>query len=327
MSTHKIEVVRVHLEPHPNADSLSVVRIYGYTCCTRTADWQEGALAAYIPPDYTVPTDRPEFAFLASPGRQRERIKVKRLRGTLSMGLLVQAPVGLVEGDCAMEALGVERYEPPMRGINVGGVHVPGADDDPHGPSGIYSPKYDVESWHRYGALLVPGEMVVIREKIHGANARYLWHEDRMWCGSRTVWKRVDADTIWHRALAAHPGIETLCRERPGQVVYGEVYGRVQDLNYGVGEGVAFTMFDILNGDEWLAETVRTAIGLPQPAIIYHGPYNASEIERMADGPSLVPGANHIREGIVIRPMVERRSDEIGRVQLKCISASYLARP
>lgn len=52
MSEHKVDVVTVKLEKHPNADSLSIVKVLGYTVCTRTAGWTDGQLAAYIEPDY-----------------------------------------------------------------------------------------------------------------------------------------------------------------------------------------------------------------------------------------------------------------------------------
>ena len=39
-------------------------------------------------------------------------------------------------------------------------------------------PGYDLESWHRYKALLVEGEEVVVTEKIHGASARFTWAGD-----------------------------------------------------------------------------------------------------------------------------------------------------
>jgi len=46
LSTHRVEVVPVSLEKHPNADALSVVRVFGYSVCVRTEDWQEGQLGA-----------------------------------------------------------------------------------------------------------------------------------------------------------------------------------------------------------------------------------------------------------------------------------------
>jgi hypothetical protein len=81
-STHRVEVVRIGtIEKHPNADSLGVVRVYGYFCCVRLADWRPGDLAAYVVPDSLVPVDHPEFRFLAdaSKGRSHHRVKVRTI--------------------------------------------------------------------------------------------------------------------------------------------------------------------------------------------------------------------------------------------------------
>ena len=50
------------------------------------------------------------------------------------------------------------------------------------------------------------------------------------------------------------------------------------------------------------------------------------EAVALADGPSLVPGAQNVREGVVVRPLVYRTHAEIGRVILKIVSGEYLAR-
>ena len=44
----------------------------------------------------------------------------------------------------------------------------------------------------------------------------------------------------------------------------------------------------------------------------------------LAEGNSLVPGANHMREGIVVKPIKERTDPEVGRVCLKVVSNAYL---
>jgi tRNA-binding EMAP/Myf-like protein len=56
-----------------------------------------------------VDSTRLEFAFLAG----HERIKVKKLRGIVSQGLLVKAPSHAKEGDDVMADLGVRHYVPP----------------------------------------------------------------------------------------------------------------------------------------------------------------------------------------------------------------------
>ncbi len=52
--------------------------------------------------------------------------------------------------------------------------------------------------------------------------------------------------------------------------------------------------------------------------------FNLKALQEMAEGSSLVEGANHIREGVVVRPQSERLTNEIGRLQLKLISNAYL---
>ena len=61
IATHRVEVIPVHLEPHPDADTLSIVKIYDWQVVTKTADWTEGALGAYIQPDSLVDVTRPEL--------------------------------------------------------------------------------------------------------------------------------------------------------------------------------------------------------------------------------------------------------------------------
>jgi RNA ligase (TIGR02306 family) len=157
VDTHKAECVRIELGPHPNADKLEVARIFGFTCCVAKDQFKDGQLAVYIQPDSVVDSTRPEFEFLAG----HERIRVKRLRGIVSMGLLLPAPDGAQEGEDFADYFGVTHYEPPLPGSSCGEVE--------GGPVGIYAPKYDVESMFRHKHLFIPGEEVIATEKIHGA--------------------------------------------------------------------------------------------------------------------------------------------------------------
>ena len=80
MSTHKVEVVSINeIERHPNADSLDLVRIYGFTAIVRLGQFKPGDLAVYIEPDYVVP-DNEQFAFL----KGKTRIRAMKLRGVWS---------------------------------------------------------------------------------------------------------------------------------------------------------------------------------------------------------------------------------------------------
>ncbi len=315
-STHKVEVVPVTLKPHPNADKLAVVEVFGYTVCVDKTHWRDGQLGAYIPPDSIVDSKRPEFAWLAG----HERIRVKRLRGVVSMGLLVPAPGGLAIGDDAAEALGVTHYNPPESAQT-------GGDAGPS-PSG-YAPTYDVESARRYAHLFVPGEPVWVTEKIHGANGRWCCRGSEMFCGSRTEWKREAESIVWWKAMRATPALEALCRAHEDVTVYGEVYGQVQDLKYGVESGVRFIAFDVMKGTRWMhAEEAREfAPELPWVPVVAAGiGWDYAKVAALAEGPSLIQGANHVREGVVVKPMVERTDLEVGRVNLKIVGNGYMER-
>lgn len=291
-STHKVEVVKIQVEDIPGSDFVGKVKVYGYTAVTNKAQWEgTNYLAAYVPPDSLVEVSRPEFSFLATGkvnAEGRARIKGKKIRGILSAGLLVPAPAGSKEGDDVAEALGVIRYDPSVRTAD-GSLHIGGEADS--GPS-AYHVKYDLDAGQRYAQqLFVPGEPVVVTEKIHGENARYVYSGGRMHCGSRTEWKKEYADyshvTVdylmkqqpdkmtqekaeaivaryaakgankvrnkWWVVLDETPGLREFCEANPDTVVYGENYGSVQDLNYGHEKGhISFRAFDVLKDGRWL---------------------------------------------------------------------------
>ena len=353
-STHKVEVVPVHLEVHPNADSLSIVRVFGgYPCCVRTVDWREGELGAYVPPDSVVDSTRPEFAFLAG----HERIRAKKLRGQLSMGVLVKAPPGSKIGDDVAERLGVAHYEPPMRGgqgpkppprprfslrhpfrflwflvskPRAAAFYLFGIGYNSDGftekAPNLPAPGYDLEPLRRHMNVFEPGEPVFITEKIHGANARYCYEGGRMRVASRNLWRRESKDNKWWQALRAHPEIEQFCKAHPDTVVYAEIYGEVQDLTYGE-TGVRVRVFDLLQAGRWLDPYPARALGanLPWVPTVAEIPFDAETVLALAEGKSLIPGADHIREGVVVKPMAERIAG-CGRVCLKVVSADYLER-
>lgn len=322
MSEHKVEVVRVgDVIKHENADTLGIVHVWGYTAIVRLGDFKQGDLAVYVEPDYVVP-DEPEYAFL----KGHRRIKARRLRGVWSQGLLLHAAPDMAEGDNVMERLRVEHYEPPQPGE----PGVRGVDPDmelPH-PSFSHLHKYDVESWRRYGdALLVPGERIIVTEKIHGANARYAFRDGRMWAGSRTNWKRPGTSNVWWRALEAAPWVSEWCESHPDCVLYGEVFGQVQDLKYGAAAGDAprFLAFDVLDHNAWMdAVAFRELDGIERAPLVYDGPYEPEHIEEMSRMDSML--AKHLAEGIVIKPAQERSDMRLGRVALKLVSDRYLER-
>ena len=181
--------------------------------------------------------------------------------------------------------------------------------------------------------------MVYISEKIDGQNSRYVTTFDtepqnfesatalQTHAGSRTEWKTKEGGSNWWRALDQNPWIEKWIQSNPEQVLYGEIFGWVQSLKYGAKQGqLFFRAFDVLRGMEYIdAEEFISVMPedhrAPSLGIM---PFNFEELQKLADGPSLVPGADNMREGIVIKPLRERQHWKLGRVSLKMVSNAYL---
>lgn len=336
MSDHSVEVVPIVLEKHPNADSLSIVNIYGFSVVVRTQDWVDKPIGAYIMPDSLVNTTREEFSFLdpkyysdSTKGGCYARIGVKKLRGIVSMGLLVSAPEGSQLGDNVAEQLDIKHYEPPVQTTDLQGKR-PSEPSAPSPPG--YFPVFDVENFRKYNHLFEKGEPVFITEKLHGANLRVCYREGKHHVGSRTTWKRYDPNNTWWKAVEQSDSIMQFCRENPNLTLYGEVFGWVQDLRYGAEPGeVRVRIFDVLEGDKWwnAADIIKNKIDymIPWvPIIAFDYPFDKNDIIEIAEGPSNIFEADHGREGIVIKPMIERTDPEVGRVCLKIISNWYLGR-
>lgn len=162
MSDFKAEVVKLTgIEKHPNADALSIVKVFGFPCIFKTGDFNEGDLAVYIPaePIALVPVNVPEFSFLTGDENGYAKIKAIRLRGTFSLGLLIPARAGWTVGQDVTEILGVIR-KPEKEDFNLGGEN--------ESPPGWLPTYTDIQSLRKYYKEFIPGAEVVLTEKIHG---------------------------------------------------------------------------------------------------------------------------------------------------------------
>ena len=343
MSEWNCEVVIIgKVGKHPNADSLSITQIHGgYPAIFRTeGGFKEGDLAVYIPVDSIVP-DTEDFHFLAPapkigmngevsepsppvgsvPERYR-RIKAKKLRGIFSMGMLMPAPVGVTPGQIVHEMMGITKYEPPEEHTASSGGQAE------KGPEGWEFPKYtDIEGLRKFANILEFGEEVVITEKIHGQNARFCWDGERLWCGSKNEIKAEDVSINWWQVARDLNLIERFAMF-PKTIFYGEIYGKsIQKLSYDRAQKdlIIFDTFDVSTGrwNDW-NKTVSIAehVGLPVVPVLYCGAWKGEEHWSLAEGNSTL--ANHIREGFVVKPVVERWHPHIGRVIFKLVGQAYL---
>lgn len=272
----------------------------------------------------------------------------------------IETEIGIVEvqvGQNVADDLGILKYEPPIPTQMAGQVTAIGQQ---------YLVKYDIENFKKFPDILDDGEEVYITEKLHGTCAIYGWaadlNHDELTEGTTVETRKnlfatskgmgaqglvmkdneVNAGNLYLKAgkekIFFSLLILVIALQNQGftpkvVLLIGEIYGKgVQDLQYGA-QTPEFRAFDIWvdNGD-WSGyvsapkffELVE-AYFIPTVPLLYKGPFSVEKINELRDGKTTVGGGN-IREGVVIKPQMERNCDEIGRVVLKHISDKYLLR-
>jgi RNA ligase (TIGR02306 family) len=363
MSTFACPVVEIQGHgKHKNADTLRITQVEGSTCIFKEGAFDKGDWAVFCPVDAVVPLDRSYFAWLRDPkkpNKTHHRVKAMRLRGVFSDGFLTPLreifpefektrEAGIYLGRTAegvehevklgsdlSEVLGVTKAEdilpPALHG------------DSERDPG--FMPVYDLEPWKKYRGVFENGEQVVITEKLHGTNSRFCYKDGRLWVGSHKRIVATDAlsdgtiprPNMWW-AIARQYGLEEKLKELPELVVFGEVYGDVQDLKYGVPPGERrFAVFDIYETAlheyaPWpLLKAFCDRLGLPTVPVLYEGPYSADLVEGLTNPPEGQPAytstiAGCIREGVVVKTQKERWNPETRRTILKHVSQAYLLR-
>ena len=355
-STHRVNVVRIEeILPHPNADTLGIVYIGGYQCVVKKDAYRMGHLALYIQPDTIVPATEP-FKFLWAdrefsgevPEKYR-RITVRRFRKEWSEGLLMPVtdfpaliPYLYYEGKDVAELLGFTHYEEPDQSYVLGTqgrkltlwqriLKYFGFGPKPFGPKDAPG-VYDVESVKNYPRAFIEGEEVIATEKVHGSNARYYFDGKQFWVGSHKKWWK-DKTNIWWRVAEKNPWIEAFCRLNPKHTLRGEVTPTQSGYQYGNTPEEQFFAFDVQLPDGSYVDKQRLVLNGTFPLlnsimktvpVVYSGPYDAEKLKVLAEGKSLVYGAKHIREGIVISSATERTVRGLGRAQLKLKSMAFM---
>ena len=151
--------------------------------------------------------------------------------------------------------------------------------------------------------------------------------------GSHRVRRKrpVDLQTSLHWFPISIPGVESLVTALGAAhqqvILYGEVYGRVQSLRYGIENGIDFRAFDLLVDGKYLDwdefKTLCGQHGVPTVPELYRGPFSLDTIRALSEGPTQV-GGTHYREGVVVHPVTERHDERVDRVILKYVSNTFL---
>lgn len=353
MSTLKVTAERLTVHTHPNADALELAQVGLYRAVVAKGQYRDGDWAVYIPEQSVLPDALVDELGLTGKlaGSAHNRVKAIRLRGELSQGIVcrpraldgVDLAAAHAEGRDFAAELGVVKWAPPIP------VHMSG---DVESAADLL-PWIDIENIKRYPGIFAAGEPVVATEKIHGTACLYTRTPDGEFVsskgfGAKNLALKRDEKNLYWRAVLGHRVPEAAAKlaaifgaERVG--IFGEVYGQgVQDLGYGAKAGAelpGYAVFDVSFSDatgavRWVdAEDLAgvlagLSVRLPTVPRLYAGPYDEAALIALADGRETVSGtAAHLREGLVVRPARERRSDVTGsRAIGKLVSDAYLTR-
>lgn len=366
MSTFEVRVYKLKIEPHNNADTLELAVVGDYRSIVRKGQFSTGELGVYIPEASIVPDWLIERLGLTGKlaGAQHNRVKATKLRGILSQGIIVpvtananttvgghyvlledgDAFVYVFEGDDIAKELGITKYEPPIP------VHMAGEVFNAHG----YTVNYDIENIKKFPDILIDGEEVVMTEKLHGTwtclgnhpmVGKVVTSKGLSGQGLAFKFNEANKDNLYLRTLFATERVtDTGTMDIIDTAIHylgdsfyilGETFGKgVQDLWYGT-DKPQFRVFDIYVGEPGKGmylnygqlETICQEFGIEMVPLVYRGPYSKEKLYEVTNGKETLSGkAANLREGVVVKPEIERRDDMIGRVQLKSVSEAYLLR-
>lgn len=327
-SLSRATVFRVEkLRKHENADSLMVGEFEGCPYIVNMNDTKNGDLRIFLPFDIKVPDDEkfPEFV-------RGKRIRPMKLRGVFSMAACIPIPEGCEasEGDDVTESLGFTKWEPEFHEEKDGvELQSTGSGRECSGPSGITLSKYDLESLRKYHKEFSEGESVIITEKLEGENISVTYWDGRLHVKSRNRWI-IEGDNKWWNAVRNYDW--QFLVDNPGLVAIGEKYGNVNKFRYDCVKGEEkIRLFDIydanrgifLNDTDWKIKLLfykNVAGFVPE---LYKGSWLGLDGHKMlAEGKSLI--GENIREGFVVQPVIERKTQRFERVKYKLHSESYL---
>jgi len=347
------------------ADNIEQVVVGGWNAITKKGEFKEGDLTVIATTDAVIPEAFSEKMGVTSYLRKGGRVRTVKLRGVYSECLIIpmtylrgkvtMGDFDLKEGSDCMEFLGIIKYEPPVKQIQLAsGRKIKWRDNQNFH---IY---YKFPNLKNVDGMFTPEDFVQITRKIHGTNARYgivkkskltFWDKVKKFLriadewidyeyiyGSHNVEKGSDSQgfystDVWRTVAEKYLIKETLwslAKEigaysiGEGIILYGEIYGAGIQKNYTYGlEDINFVGFDFKMGGEYRSTDVAEIIinedlGFPHVEVLYEGHWN-QEVQDKFTFNNFIEGTKVPHEGIVIKIFSGDR-----KKVAKCINPDYL---
>ncbi|GEM49247.1 RNA ligase (ATP) [Deinococcus cellulosilyticus] len=328
----------VSIKPHPNADALEIAKVGANQLVVRKGEMRDGDTVIFIPKDSMLP----EIMQPAFPYAREGRVRSVQLRGEISMGIALslndistffgEDTRNLLEladfGEDISALLNIEKYEPQVPSHMQGEV-------DPV-PIHVYYSQHDCNQYGTYRDELDFTERVVVTEKLHGSQGIYLFNrtEGEQWdirvsskgmLRKGLILKQSESNTYW-QALKNSGLTEKVSTLQGNAIqVFTEVIPVQKGYNYGESR-VTLRVFEVrVDGNILPYDSPELAafrdLWVP---VVYDGKFGKADLYALSKGKELVSGqALHIREGVVVRPYIDRKADDGEWLKLKVINPAY----
>jgi len=312
------------------ADNIEQAVIGGWNTIVKKGTHHAGQLVIVATTDAVIPLKLSDEYNVTSYLRKGQRVRTVKLRGVYSECLVIPITPGheinYSEGQDMMVKLGITKYEPPVKQIQLAsGRKIKWRDNQNFH---IY---YKFPNLKNVEGMFTEEDEVQITRKIHGTNARYgivkkskltFWDKVKKFLriadewidyeyiyGSHNCEKGSDSQgfystDVW-RTIAEKYDIKAKLLEGAkcrgvenlgaGIILYGEIYGAGIQKNYQYGlKDIEFAGFDIKIDGEYLAsETTEILITelfkLPHVQVLYNGIWN-QEIQDNYIFNNFIPG-------------------------------------
>jgi RNA ligase (TIGR02306 family) len=277
------------IKPIDGADNIELVVVNGWNCISKKGENKLEQLVVIATTDAVIPEELSDRIGVTNYLRKGGRVRTIKLRGVYSECLIIpywmDPKLSYPEGKDMMEKLGITKYEPPVRQVQLSSGRKIKYKANPN-----FHVYYKFPNLKNVPGLFTEDDLVEITRKIHGTNARYgivlksklsLWDRFKKlirvadkWIdyefvyGSHNVEKGSDTqgfyDTDVWRTIANELDIKsklwgyvkavyTLETLGIGFIIHGEIYGKGIQKNYEYGlNTIKFAGFDIEENGNYL---------------------------------------------------------------------------
>jgi RNA ligase (TIGR02306 family) len=332
------------IKPIEGADNIELVVAGGWNAITKKGEFKVNDTTIIATTDAVIPESLSEEMGVTNYLRKGNRVRTVKLRGVYSecliipkhylMGNVTMGDYDLGEGSDCMEFLGITKFEPPVKMVQLASGKKIRYQDNPN-----FHVYYKFPNLKNVPDMFTNDDLVEITRKIHGTNARYgivkknklsildrikkffgnKWAEYEFVVGSHNVEKGSDSNgfydtNVWYEIEKKYNIKQKLwdyvknenVEIGDGITLYGEIYGAgiQKGYEYGLNE-IRFAGFDVKECGEYLStykawRVIKNELELPYVEILHIGDWSQETQDKFVFN-NFIEGTKVPHEGIVIK--------------------------